>query len=293
MSKRGFTRALRRAGRILWPREAAGLVSHASRRSLPVLLLLFLYADSSQACVSVAPGSVASVPSGRWIEAVAEDRAATVVHASVRRPERSVPMDAGRWASAPRPSPAVEPPALAVEPVASDIVEALGAPPKPATVAPAREPSAPPPAPSTSPAPAPAALSPGQHIILQGVFAVRLVESLRLRAPRGGWSPQAATSLLSTLRLRPGEAAGVLPAGGWRLGAPLTEADLASLLGYLGLQVVSRAPERPITVAEAEAILARLAALFRPLAPAAYTQAAAPAGLTLGNPRAPLSPFTP
>ncbi len=74
----------------------------------------------------------------------------------------------------------------------------------------------------------------------------------------------------------------------------MTEGDLAHLLRWIGLQVVALHPEREVSVAEAKSILKNLSALFRPLAPAAFTLARAPAPLDLGNPApAPLSPSTP
>jgi len=129
-------------------------------------------------------------------------------------------------------------------------------------------------------------------MILQGEFAVLLAQTLRLRAPRGGWSPAGTTAFLATLRLRRDLPAGLAPAGGWSMNLPLTEGALASILNAFGLHVISRNPLRELTAREAEEVLVRLASFFRVIAPSTYTTSTLPA-LQLGNPRAPMSPFTP
>lgn len=273
-------------GRAVWPSEARSLLARGNWKTLPLIATLFLYADVSQACLTVAPGSTPAIASEVRLEPLQEDRATTIVHAA-RRTSRP-PREAGSHAALPdrgfgsasENAASIDLPEIPTEPLPAPASRPLGA-----TSAPL---------PSAEIADAvPAHRAPSDRPIRQGEFAVLLVEMLRLRAPRGGWTAPAAASLLSTLRLRSGEAAGVVPAGGWSIERSLTEGALASLLRPLGLQVVSRTPGREITVREAELILGRLAALFRPLAPAAFTAGAAPASLALGNPRAPLSPITP
>jgi hypothetical protein len=257
------------------PEEARELARHQKMKVIAAAAALFLYADGSRACSTVTPeGVTAAVISERMIDQVSLDRAASVVHATFRRASsasrRGEPLPfTDVDTRAPEARPLGTPPPLAPPFLELPEPAGLATPSNPASVGPARA-------------------------ITQGEFAVLLASTLRLRPPRRGWSAADATTALSTLRLQAGQAGGVVPPRGWRLDSPLTEGDLAFVLAYLGLNVIPREPGRPITQEEAEQVLARLASLFRSLSPAAYS--AAPASwnpLSLGNPRAPLSPSTP
>ena len=276
MSGYGLRRFIRRTGASIWPREAR----RPSWRTLALASVLLLYADTSQACFRVDPAAIATMPALSVLDAMAQDRGPSVVHASVSRrtaaPSRSVyqpPSEPDRlsrdmWLESASVDRGPAPDAVPVHAAIPALVSAATAPSATVTAVTRARP------------------------ILQGQFAVLLVEMLRLRPPRGGWSPDSATGLLSTLRLRPGQPAGLLPTGGWRVQQPLTEDGLVAILRAMGIQAVSHNPAREITPAEAEALLARIASLFRPLSPAAYTEGVAPASLNLGNPR-PVSPITP
>jgi len=284
ITEKNLRRAARRTGKFLWPPEGRNLFSRGRWKVLPMAAALLIYADSSQACLTVDPGSVlADTVSEREIEKLAADSAASVVHASFRahgsptRDAQPAAVHASRFTS----YPGVEPTDLS--PSTESAAGEAGAAPAAATL--------------SSPGAQPALLTPGNRAgiraALEGEFAVMLAQAMRLRAPRGGWSPPTATSILTTLRLRPEMAQGIVPAGGWQPGRALTEGSVASLLNQMGLQVTARAPERELSIQEAEVIVARIASIFRTLFPAAYTEESGPATLELGNPRAPLSPSTP
>jgi hypothetical protein len=275
ISRRKLNRSVRRIGEWVLPSEARGLFRRSNWTALPVLAGLLLYADSSQACLTVPPGS-SVVASVHLQETVALDRATSVVHAS-RRAARD------RWARTENPDTSG---ALAGNEGGGETY-AGGAALAPAAAAPAV--LAPPEAAARSAPPC------EERAMLEGEFAVRLVESLRLRAPRGGWTPETAAATLATLRLRGTEAAGVTPAAGWRVDRPLTEGELAVLLRHLGLQLYSKRPAHVISVCDGVLILGKLNGLFRSLAPAALrVDGGASRALNLGNPgAAPLSPSTP
>ncbi len=86
ISRRRMRRLLRRGGDWLWPVEARRMLTRQNWTVLPMLALLLLNAETSSACLTVGPGHAAMAGGGQWTETIALDHAATVVHASVRRP---------------------------------------------------------------------------------------------------------------------------------------------------------------------------------------------------------------
>ncbi|MCZ6779522.1 MAG: hypothetical protein O7F16_11235 [Acidobacteria bacterium] len=243
---------------------------------MAILAALFVHAESASACVSVQPGRYPIVQQNAWMDSLAADRSVDAVHAAQRSIRRH------RATVEPRPR---TPPAR--EQVALIETETLSRnEPAPAAQA----------APTTRGAvqavrPMPEGTS---RAILQGEFAMLLVQTLHLRAPWGGWSPDKAINSLIGMRPRARPDDRFAPPGGWNNGQPVTESDVVSLLQQLGINVIARNPDRSITVQEAETILAKLAALFRELAPATFTEVPEVRRVPLGNPgRPPLSPSTP
>jgi hypothetical protein len=283
-------RAMRRVSSWVVPPEAADLYRSRRRTALVTVGALLLYANIFMASLTLAPGAAATPNTQNWTNAFAEDRAPAVVHASSRRSRAPRPqaLEATRVIEASGPA------AATLQAAPADWDGALGV--APPTNIPGTPPSAIPTTavPLATPAAASIASAPQDRIILQGEFAVLLIQTLQLRAPYGGWSPMKATAALMTLQLRPELPIGLLPAGGWRLGAPLTEGELASVLSHFGLRVVSKESSRQLTTRETESVLGKLSSLFRTISPASYAGAAPPAALQLGNPRArPASPFLP
>jgi len=275
-SKRRAKRALRRAAEWVWPREARGVFHVRSWTAVSILAAFFVHAESTSACITVDPGRYLVVEQHAWMDSLAADRSADAVHASQRSIRRHLAAaQSSRWSQSAQEQASL----IETEPIIRN---------QPAPAAQA--------APAVRGAvqavrPMPEGTS---RAILQGEFATLLVETLHLRAPRGGWSTERAINALVGMHLQTQPDEGVAPPGGWSNGQPLTEGDIAFLLQQLGINVTARNPDRSISVEEAETVLARLAALFRELAPATFTAVPEPSRVPLGNPaRPPLSPSTP
>ena len=276
ISRRRVKRAFRRTAEWMWPRHARGVFHVRSWTAVSILAALFVHSESTSACLTVEPGRYPVVEQHAWMDSLAADRSVDAVHASQRsvRRRRAV-AEPSRWTP-----PAQERAAL----IETDTVfrnESASI----AQAAPAARGAV------QAVRPMPEGTS---RAILQGEFAMLLVQTLHLRAPRGGWLPERAINVLVGMRLQARPHDGIAPPGGWSNGQPLTEGDVASLLQQLGINVIARNPDRSISVQEAETVLARLAALFRELAPATFTAVPQPSRVPLGNPaRPPLSPSTP
>lgn len=85
-----------------------------------------------------------------------------------------------------------------------------------------------------------------EDICQQGQFAEMLADELFEDDPRAA-SEQGAIDTLS--------AHGIAPAGGWQAKQPLTCGTMAEVLGRLWASFIPAAPDRPVTIGEAEGMV--------------------------------------
>ena len=95
-----------------------------------------------------------------------------------------------------------------------------------------------------------------KDIITQGDFALLLVNHTATPRPQGGWTQEAALTLLQDI--------GVLPfSGGWSAGEELTEGDMAYVLRQVGLSIYSARPDEKVTWGRANAVFYRYDEYFK------------------------------
>ncbi len=123
-----------------------------------------------------------------------------------------------------------------------------------------------------------------ERIITEGEFAILYCVAIQAEEPKDGWTAEEAIAVLTSLK--------IIHPEGWQPEVDLVEGIMLELVHYIGIELVTPYPDRPVTVRRANAVFHKFRSIYNDFHPEHRTVTGEKATFIEyeGNPGSALSP---